>query len=108
MRIVNVLTVDAYRMIDALKDYADILEAESQDNESLVTVALRAAERIENGRRIGNGLIEIERFDLDAAHSAVIGVMTRRYEAAQELRDQADALNEQGKRMEKLLDAFTV
>lgn len=101
---VLILPADAYRMIDALRDYADILESEGQDSDDLAEAAFQTAHRIENGSRNNiDRLIEVERFDLDAAHSAVIGVMVARRDAAQALRDQADAAEEQANRLEALL-----
>lgn len=97
----------AYRMVDALRDYADLLDAE-QDGEvsSLGSLARFAAGRIENGERIGLGLVLIDNFDRDAAHSAIIGVMTARRERAEALRTEAEALEGEAMRYEKLLDIF--
>jgi hypothetical protein len=105
MRTVLVLAADAYRMIDALRDYADILKAESESY-SMHEFARNAADNIENAPRSG-GLLEVNGFDFDAAHSAVIGVMTRKYEKAQDLRDEAAHLDADAKRLETFLDVFT-
>lgn len=104
MRNVFVLAADAYRMVDALRDYADILEAEAT---GLPRFTRATADRIENGKRAG-GMIEVERFDLDAAHSAVIGVMCARREAAEALKAEVKMLEAQAKRLEGLLEAFTI
>lgn len=106
MRNVLILPSDAYRMVDALRDYADILEAEA--SLTLASHARTVAKRIENGQRHYPGnLITVEQFDLDSAHSAVIGVMIRRYEAAQELKDEAARLDAEAKRLESFLEGFT-
>lgn len=101
---VLVLAADAYRMIDALRDYADILEAEGS---KAAETARRAAERIESGARINN-LVEVERFDLDAAHSSVIGVLVARRERAEALKAEAEVLEAEAKRAEDFLAVFTV
>lgn len=96
---VLILAADAYRMTDALRDYADILDGEGS---SAAEIARRAAERIETGHR-SNGLIEVERFDMDAAHSAVIGVMVARREAAEAARAAVEQLEDEANRLEALL-----
>lgn len=103
-----ILAADAYRMIDALKDYADILELEGYHNNDLVNSYHDAAERIEMTERVGNGLIFVRQFDLDMAQSAVLMVMVNRRERADALRAEADALSGEAGRYEALLGAFIV
>jgi hypothetical protein len=96
----------AYRMVDALRDYRDRLNTDGLD--SFAKLADRSALSIENGEHVGYGCVKIEKFDLDAAHSAVIAVMCDRRDEAQSLRDQADDLDGQAQRLEGLLTAFEI
>lgn len=100
---VLLLPADAYRMIDNLRDYADILDREGS---SMADFARNAAERIDAAPWSG-GLIEARSMDVDAAHSATIALMADAYGRAQELRDQAAELDRQGKAQENFLSAFT-
>lgn len=98
-----VIPADAYRMIDALLDYADLADT----SEAVAIHCKDVAARIENGQRAYPGnLITVERFDLDTAHSAVIGVMCDRREAAEALRTQAELAEAAAHRLEELLKAF--
>lgn len=98
-----ILAADAYRMVDALKDYADALDAEGQDNYDLVSDYLAAAQRIEMTERVGNGLIFVRNFDLHMAQTAAIMLAAQAYGAAEAARAEAERLTAEGKRYEGLL-----
>lgn len=106
---VRILAADSYRMIDALRDYADILDAEGEGGEGFTPTSFNraAADRMDSATPV-NGLVEVERFDIDAAHSAVLGIMCRRYEAAERARDDLARLTVEAKRYEDFLPAFRI
>lgn len=100
-----VLASTVYRLMDALLDYADTMDANLVG--SLADDYRSAAQRIEDAPRQGV-LVEVNSFDLDMAHSATIGLMVARREKAQELREAADECDREAKRWEDVLGLLTV
>lgn len=94
-----------YRLIDALRDYSTVLEAEGHLD--LSSRNLTVADRLEGFERVGMGLAKIEQFDLDVAHSAVVQMLSIRAEKAQELREAADECDREAKRWENVLGELT-
>lgn len=103
MKITLHLAADTYRMIDALKDYAALLENEG--SLSMASIALSAAKRISEAPHEA-GLRPLDSFDVDAAHGAMIGVMVERYSRAQALKDEAQRLETEARALESALEIF--
>lgn len=95
-----------YRLVDALKDYAQVLEGEG-DPFRLAPEKRDLAGKLEGFKRVGYGLAEIEQFDLDVATSAVLMLVTIRADKAAMLREAADECEREAKRWENVLGELT-
>jgi len=93
-----------YRLVDALRDYAQILASEG--NYTASVDRLNTAERMEMALRAA-GMVQVDRFDFDTAHSAVVNLFAARADKAQELREQAAECDREAKRWEDVLGLLT-
>lgn len=101
-----ILAADAYRMTQALRDYADILDLVGSGMSERYRADADILEQASLLRR--GGLVEVTDFVRDAAHTAVIAMMLNAREDADKARAAVEEAEDRAKRYERLLGAFTV
>lgn len=101
--LVGIVPADMYRMVNVLLDYAAILKREGNHYNALRHIA--HAEALNAAPREG-GLILAERFDVDAAHSATIGVLVDAQDRAEAARRTAAEAEAEARSLEEFVTHF--
>lgn len=101
--LVGIVPADMYRMVNVLRDYSVILKREGHYSHAIRYIA--HAEALDAAPREG-GLILAERFDVDAAQAATIGLLVDAQDRAEAARRTAAEAEAEARSLEEFVTHF--